>query len=238
MGMINKPDIIKQSIVINDDYIRKNRRADGKIGLSLGYADTNNKRIIINNFNIDKNATLLSDADIEDIKQRISSVDEGAVVAHEAQHIHNSAVGYHYLANSDNIYECIMLSLADEMSAMLSGYLQQHKNLDDALADVFKNLSGTVRKKYMSGQFMNHFKRLESVHGKNKNLYEHNFDTKKINRVLKYYFSIDGTDVMDTMSMESKLKYSQFMVDVKSDIKKHIDNQIIMSKNNQKDYAN
>ena len=40
---------------------------------------------------------------------------------------------------------------------------------------------------------------------------------------------------MDTMSKESKLKFGQFMVDVKSDIKKHIDNQIIMSKNNQKD---
>lgn len=43
----------------------------------------------------------------------------------------------------------------------------------------------------------------------------------------------DGGQVMDTMSKESKLKFGQFMVDVKSDIKKHIDNQIIMSKTSQ-----
>ena len=73
------------------------------------------------------------------------------------------------------------------------------------------------------------------MYGKYKNLYEHKFDSKKIHKILKHYFTIDGVQVMDTMSKESKLKFGQFVVDVKSDIKKHIDNQIIMSKNNQKD---
>ena len=42
MGTITKPDIIRQTIVINDDYVRKNRRSDGAVGLTLGYADKNN----------------------------------------------------------------------------------------------------------------------------------------------------------------------------------------------------
>ena len=48
MGTVNKPDIIRQTIVINDDYIRKNRRSDGTVGLTLGYADNKNNRIIVN----------------------------------------------------------------------------------------------------------------------------------------------------------------------------------------------
>ena len=232
MGTVNKPDIIRQTIVINDDYIRKNRRADGVIGLTLGYADNKNNRIIVNKFVIDKNAKLLSQSDIADINRRINSVDEGDIIAHESQH---HSIGYHYVANSDNIYECMMLSLADEMSAMLAGYLQQHKNLDDALADVFKNLSGAIRQGYIAGQFQNHFNYLQKLYGKSKNLYEHKFDSKKIHKILKHYFTIDGVQVIDTISKESKLKFGQFMVDIKSDIKKHIDNQIIMSKNNQKD---
>ena len=234
MGTVNKPDIIRQTIVINDDYIRKNRRADGVIGLVLGYASDKNK-ILLNEYVFDKNITLLNQSEIENLKQRINSVDESDIIAHESQHIHNHSIGYHYVANSDNIYECMMLSLADEMSAMLAGYLHKYKNLDKALADVFKNLSGVIRQGYVAGQFQKHFIRLQKVHGKNKNLYEHKFDSKKINKILKHYFTIDGVQVMDTMSKESKLKFGQFMVDIKSDIKKHIDNQIIMSKNNQKD---
>ena len=230
MGTVNKPDIVKQTIVINDDYVRKNRRADGKIGLVMGYADTNNKRIIINKFTVDKNAKLLNDFDVADISHRINSVDESDIVAHESQHIHNGAIGYNYIANSDNIYECMMLSLADEMSAMLAGYLHKYKNVDNALADVFKNLSGVIRQHYITCQFQNHFNHLQKLYGTDKDLYEHKFDSKKINKILKHYFTIDGIQVMDTMSKESKIKFGQFMIDIKSDIKNHIDRYVAQQK--------
>lgn len=233
MGTVNKPDIIRQTIVINDDYIRKNRRSDGVIGLALGYASDKNK-ILLNEYVFDKNITLLNQSEIENLKQRINSVDESDIIAHESQHIHNHSIGYHYVANSDNIYECMILSLADEMSAMLAGYLHKYKNLDKALADVFKNLSGAVRQGYIAGQFQKHFISLQKVHGKNKNLYEHKFDSKKINKILKHYFTVDGLQVMDALSKESRIKFSQFMIDIKLDIKNHIDNQIAMSKISQK----
>ena len=235
MGTITKPDIIRQTIVINDDYVRKNRRSDGAVGLTLGYADNKNNRIIVNKFVIDKNAKLLFQSDIADINRRINSVDEGDIIAHESQHIHNGAIGYHYLANSDNIYECMMLALADEMSAMIAGYFHKYKNVDAAMAETIKNLSGDVRSKYIAGQFSNHFICLQQVHGENKNLYEHKFDSNKINKLLKYYFTVDGVCLMDVMSKQAKMQFSAFIVDIKSDIKKHIEKQIIMSKNNQKD---
>jgi hypothetical protein len=235
MGTITKPDIIRQTIIINDDYVRKNRRVDGVIALRMGYADIENKRIFINNFVVDKNVKLLSQSNIADLNRRINSVDEGDIIAHESQHIHNGAIGYHYLANSDNIYECMMLGLADEMSAMIAGYFHKYKNIDAAMAETIKNLSGDVRSKYIAGQFSNHCIRLQQVHGKNKNLYEHKFDSNKINKLLKYYFTVDGVCLMDVMSKQAKMQFSAFIVDIKSDIKKHIEKQIIMSKNNQKD---
>ena len=235
MGTITKPDIIRQTIIINDDYVRKNRRVDGVIALRMGYADIENKRIFINSFVVDKNAKLLSQSDIADLNRRINSVDEDDIIAHESQHIHNGAIGYHYLANSDNIYECMMLGLADEMSAMIAGYFHKYKNVDAAMAETIKNLSGDVRSKYIAGQFSNHCIRLQQVHGKNKNLYEHKFDSNKINKLLKYYFTVDGVCLMDLMSKQAKMEFSTFIVDIKSDIKKHIEKQIIMSKNNQKD---
>jgi hypothetical protein len=235
MGTVAKIDIIRQTIIINDDYIRKNRRVDGVIALRMGYADIENKRIFINNFVVDKNVKLLSQSNIADLNRRINSVDEGDIIAHESQHIHNGAIGYHYLANSDNIYECMMLGLADEMSAMIAGYFHKYKNIDAAMAETIKNLSGDVRSKYIAGQFSNHCIRLQQVHGKNKNLYEHKFDSNKINKLLKYYFTVDGVCLMDLMSKQAKMEFSTFIVDIKSDIKKHIEKQIIMSKNNQKD---
>ncbi len=235
MGTVAKTDIIRQTIIINDDYILKNRRVDGVIALRMGYADIENKRIFINNFVVDKNVKLLSKSNIADLNRRINSVDEGDIIAHESQHIHNGAIGYHYLANSDNIYECMMLGLADEMSAMIAGYFHKYKNIDAAMAETIKNLSGDVRSKYIAGQFSNHCIRLQQVHGKNKNLYEHKFDSNKINKLLKYYFTVDGVCLMDLMSKQAKMEFSTFIVDIKSDIKKHIEKQIIMSKNNQKD---
>ena len=50
MGTVNKPDIIRQTVIINDDYVCKNRRSDGKVRLTLGYADKKNNRIIVNKF--------------------------------------------------------------------------------------------------------------------------------------------------------------------------------------------
>ena len=96
MGTVDKPDVIRQTIIINDDYVRQNRRADGKISLIWGHANSDKKSIIIYNYVIDKNITLLNSVRIENIKKIISSNDEGTVIAHESQHIHNGAIGYHY----------------------------------------------------------------------------------------------------------------------------------------------
>ena len=128
MGTINKPDIITQAIIINDDYIRKNRRADGSLEVKFGSANNDAKRILINRYVIDDNITMIPPDKVQELKDKLSKIDEQSIIAHEAQHIHNGAIGYGYLANSDNIYESMMLSLADEMSAMLAGYMNKHKN--------------------------------------------------------------------------------------------------------------
>ena len=230
-------NVENQPVFLSVD-IKNKRVYGGGFGLPKGSAFCEQNLIVIYRYDIDSRLSLLNAEEKIKLRQYVDDVnseDINAAIAHESQHIRNyRAGGYNYIANSGNIYECMMLSLADEMSAMLAGYLHKYKNLDKALADVFKNLSGAVRQGYIAGQFQKHFISLQKVHGKNKNLYEHKFDSKKIHKILKYYFTIDGVQVMDTMSKESKLKFGQFVVDVKSDIKKHIDNQIIMSKISQK----
>ena len=230
MGTVYKPDIIRKTIVINDDYVRQNRRVDGKVILTMGLADNNNKRIIINNFVIDKNATLLTESDIVDINRRINSVDNGTVIAHESQHIHNGAIGYHYLANSDNIYECMLLAFADEYSAMVAGYYHKTKNIDDAINAAMKNLSGDVRKRYIQGQFTNHFKLLKKQWGESKNLYEHKVDDKKLRKILNWYFTIDGQQVMHQMSKDTLMLHNSLIVSIMGDIREFIDNKIVREK--------
>ena len=230
MGTVDKPDIIRKTIVINDDYVRQNRRVDGKVILTMGLADNNNKRIIINNFVIDKNATLLTESDIVDINRRINSVDNGTVIAHESQHIHNGAIGYHYLANSDNIYECMLLAFADEYSAMVAGYYHKTKNIDDAINAAMKNLSGDVRKNYIQGQFTNHFKLLKKQWGESKNLYEHKVDDKKLRKILNWYFTIDGQQVMHQMSKDTLMLHNSLIVSIMGDIREFIDNKIVREK--------
>lgn len=230
MRTVGKPDIIRKTIVINDDYVRQNRRADGKVNLQLGYADKSNKRIILNKFVIDKNVTLLTDSDITDIEQRIKRVDEEDVIAHESQHIHNGAIGYHYLANSDNIYECMLLAFADEYSAMVAGYYHKTKNIDDAINAAMKNLSGDVRKKYIQGQFTNHFKLLKKQWGESKNLYEHKVDNKKLRKVLNWYFTINGQQVMRQMSKDTLMLHNSFIVSIMGDIREFINNKIMKEK--------
>ena len=230
MGTVDKPDIIRKTIVINDDYVRQNRRVDGKVILTMGLADNNNKRIIINNFVIDKNATLLTESDIVDINRRINSVDNGTVIAHESQHIHNGAIGYHYLANSDNIYECMLLAFADEYSAMVAGYYHKTKNIDAAINAAMKNLSGDVRKRYIQGQFTNHFKLLKKQWGESKNLYEHKVDDKKLRKVLNWYFTIDGQQVMHQMSKDTLMLHNSLIVSIMGDIREFIDNKIVREK--------
>lgn len=230
MGTVDKPDIIRKTIVINDDYIRQNRNSDGKVILTMGLADNNNKRIIINKFVIDKNVTLLTDSDITDIEQRIKRVDEEDVIAHESQHIHNGAIGYHYLANSDNIYECMLLAFADEYSAMVAGYYHKTKNIDDAVNAAMKNLSGDICKKYIQGQFTNHFKLLKKQWGESKNIYEDKIDNKKLRKILNWYFTIDGQQVMRQMSKDTLLLHNSFIVSVIGDIREFIDNKIVRKK--------
>ena len=69
MGTVDKPDIVRHTIIINDDYVKKNRRADGKVGLVLGRADKDNKRVFVNEFVIDDKLSILTGVEIEDLKQ-------------------------------------------------------------------------------------------------------------------------------------------------------------------------
>lgn len=224
MGTVNKPDIVRQTIIINDDYVKKNRRADGKVGLVLGRADKDNKRVFVNDFVIDDKLSILTGAEIEDLKQRINRVDVGDVIAHESQHIHNGAIGYHYLANADNIYECMMLGLADEMSAMIAGYMHKTNDINKAMDLVEKNMSGIIRQGYIKGQFANNFKRLQNTWGNDKNLFEYKYDTKKIHKVLKWYFNINGQDVMQQMNDATRFKFAAIVQNFKNEIKNFIDN--------------
>jgi len=225
------PKIIYKQIIIDDDYIRKNY-INNKLHLKHGQASENT--IYILQYTIDKNLTLFNDKQKQNLNKIISTFysEQNNVIAHESQHIHNHAIGYNYIANSDNIYECMMLCLADEMSAMLAGYLNKTKNVDMALKKTINNLSGDVRSKYISGQFNNHFKQLQAIHGQNKNLYEHKFDSKKVRKLVDYYFTIDGQKVMNTMSKESLFLFEKFMTDIKTDIKKFINTQIINTQAN------
>lgn len=231
MVAIERPDFI----IIGDDFVRKNRRADGSVGLVLGRADKYNKRIVVYKYAIDENITLLNSEEIEKLAKRISLIDEQVVIAHEAQHIHNGAIGYNSVAVADNIYESMMLALADEMSAMLAGFLKKNKDVDLAFEEMLNHLSGEVRQSYIRGQFLSSFKRLQQIHGNSKKLYKHKFDLNKISNVLKFYFTIDGSVIMNKISQQSKLKFANFMVSVKADIKKCIGQQIALSKINQKE---
>lgn len=216
-------NIVRQTVIINDDYVRKNRRSDGKIAINYGFADGKNKRIILNKFVIDKNITLLNNAEIEDTKQRINRVSEGDVIAHEYQHIHNGALGYHYLANSDNIYECMMLAVADEISAMIAGYMHKTNDADDAINATIDNMSKTVRQQYIKGQFANHFAHLQQVWGTTRNLYEYKYDSKKIKRVVEYYFTINGKNIFQqNIGKSTKLKFDTFMLEFKNEIREFI----------------
>jgi hypothetical protein len=234
MGTMQKPDIFRKTIIIDDDFIRSNRRADGTVRLTLGGANENNQ-IVLNKYELGKNITLLDDIEIEKLKQRINSNSESVIQAHELHHIHNGAIGYNYLANSDNIYECMILSFADEMSAMLAGYLKKFEDIDMALMETMRTLSKNIRQEYMSGQFYRHFKKLQQIHGKNKNLYRYTFDAKKIHNILRYYFTINGQQVMEKISDRTKNSFSSFMVTARAEIIKFIEMQIFISKNAQKD---
>lgn len=240
MGTIKRPDIIRQTIVINDDYVRKNRRSDGKVSLHLGYADSENKRIILNNFVIDKNITLLDFVEIEDIKQRINRMDEGDIIAHESQHIHNGAIGYNYLANSDNIYECMTLSMADELSAMIAGYMHKTNNLDDAINLAIENMPKVIRQQYIKSQFANHFAHLHKVWGEYKNLYEFKYDGKKIKRITNFYFTINGQNIFQQIVKKTtKLKFDTFFAEFKTEIRDFIEKYVQnMTISNQKNIIN
>ncbi|MBR0212662.1 MAG: hypothetical protein IJQ55_03585 [Alphaproteobacteria bacterium] len=224
MGTVKQPDIIRQTIIINDDYIRKNRRSDGKPALHIGYADHKNKRIILNTFVLDKNITLLNSTELADLKQRINNISTGTVIAHEYQHIRNNSLGYNYLANSDNIYESMILALADELSAHIAGYLYDTKDIDKAIDKSIENLSDTIRHRYIQTQFVNHFKLLQKTWGEEKNLYEHNYDTKKMNRVLEWYFTINGEKIMNKISPATKFKFNAFITKFKTEIMDFIKN--------------
>jgi hypothetical protein len=225
------PKIIRKRIVIDDNYVRNNY--DGK-KLNMTHGSAGDNTITINQYVIDEKLTLFDDQKKQRLQQLIDNMrsQEGDTIAHESQHIHNNGIGYNYLANSDNIYECMMLSLADEMSAMMAGYIHKTKNVNTAITETINNLSGNVRTKYIQNQFMGHFQRLQQIHGKTKNLYEHKFDDQKIKKILDYYFTIDGHKVMNNMSKQTKFMFSKFMLDIKMDINTAINNQIaIMQKN-------
>lgn len=232
-GKINhmkKPEVVRQTVIINDDYVRKNRRGDGKVSLILGGATRGNK-ILLYDYVIDKNITLMDAPEIEDTKRRLAHVDRDDIIAHEAQHIHNRAIGYNYLANSDNIYECMMLTLADEISAQMAGYLHKTKNIDDALNSTIQNMSPVMRQYYISGQFANHFALLQKTWGEHKNLYEYKYDGKKIARVVDWYFTIDGQNIMRQMSKETRLRFNAFILEIQGEIRDFIRGHVAQMQN-------
>jgi hypothetical protein len=223
------PQIVRKTIIIDDDYIRENY--DGNT-IKMLRGQTSDDVITIFEYKIGERLTLFDERKKQKLQQLIDNIvkNEPVTIAHESQHVHNASLGYHYVANSDNIYECMMLSLANEMSAMMAGYLQQTKNPDQAMVETINNLSGNVRKHYIQKEFADHFYYLQKIHGKNKNLYKHTFDAKKIHEIIDYYFTINGQKIMNQLSKTTLFAFSSFMVEIKSDINDFIDNQIMNNK--------
>lgn len=227
MGTVRQPDILRQTIIINDDYVRKYCHSDGRVLLNFGSADTNHKRIIVNNFIIDKNITLLNSTEIENLKQRINNVNAEMIVAHELQHIHNNALGYNYIANSNNIYECMLLALVDELSAMIAGHLKKTEDVDLVIDELIDNMPKNVRQGYIKGQFTNHFVNLQKTLGKYKNLYEYKYDSKKINRLIEYYFTINGKNFLhQKVNKSTKIKFDAFLLQIRKETRDYIENYI------------
>ena len=64
---MTEPYIVRQTVIINDDYIRKNRRAeDGHIILKFAQAIHDKNQIILYNNIINKNITLATSAEIKE----------------------------------------------------------------------------------------------------------------------------------------------------------------------------
>ena len=124
----------------------------------------------------------------------------------------------------------MMLGLADEMSAMIAGYMHKTNDINKAMDLVEKNMSGIIRQGYIKGQFANNFKRLQNTWGNDKNLFEYKYDTKKINKVLKWYFNINGQDVMRQMNDATRFKFAAIVQNFKNEIKDFVDKYQMMQR--------
>lgn len=235
---MTKPDIIRQTIIINDDYIRKNRRVeDGHIILRFAQAIHDKNQIVLYENVINNTITLATSAEIEELKQRINMRNERELIAHESQHIHNNIPKY--IQNADNIYESMMLSFADEMSATLAGFLNQTKNIDSAMNKTIEHLSDTGRRGFYIEMFAKHFFSFQRIYGKNKKLYEYKYDGKKMNQIIDYFFTINGQNILQQqVNKTTNLKFSTFMVEIKNEMKDFINNYIqTMTLSNRADLA-
>lgn len=226
METIKKPDIIRQTIIINDDYIRKNRRVeDDHIILRFAQAIHDKNQIVLYKNVIDKTITLATSAEIEDLKQSINTRNESELIAHESQHIHNNIPKY--IQNADNIYESMMLSFADEMSATLAGFLNQTKNIDSAMNKTIEHLSAEGRRRFYIEMFAKHFSAFQQIYGANKKLYEYKYDGKKMKQIIDYFFTINEQNILQQqVNKTTNLKFSTFMVEIKNEMKDFINNYI------------
>ena len=244
----SSPRIAIKPVMIGDDFIIKNytgtvdiknkRVYGGGFGLPKGSAFCEQNLIVIYRYDIDSRLSLLNAEEKIKLRQYVDDVnseDINAVIAHESQHIRNyRARGYNYIENSGNIYECMMLALADEQSAMLAGYFYKYKNVDKAIDAMVDNFSPEVIRGYVNGQFLNKFKRLkqhyESLGWDTKKLYEKKCDSNKMKRIIDFYFTIDGQKIMNTMSKKSRMKFSELIVNIRKEIDQCIDSYVAKQK--------
>ena len=244
----SSPRIAIKPVMIGDDFIIKNytgtvdiknkRVYGGGFGLPKGAAFCEQNLIVIYRYDIDSRLSLLNAEEKIKLRQYVDDVnseDINAAIAHESQHIRNyRAGGYNYIANSGNIYECMILALADEQSAMLAGYFYKYKNVDKAIDAMVDAFSPEVIRGYVNGQFLNNFKRLKQYYERlgwdTKKLYEKKFYSSNINRVLDFYFTIDGQKIMYTMSKKSQMKFSKLMLETKKEINQCIDSYVAQQK--------
>lgn len=223
---MTKPDVIRQTVIINDDYVRKNRRAeDGHIILKFAQAIHDKNQIILYNNIINKNITLATSAEIKELQHRIDTADENELIAHESQHIHNNLPKH--IQNADNIYESMMLSFTDEMSATLAGFLSQTKDIDSAMNKTIEHLSAKGRRGFYIEVFAKHFATFQLLYGKNKKLYEYKYDGKKMMQMIYYFFTINGHNIFQQqVDKATNLKFGAFIVEIKDEMKRFIDNYI------------
>jgi hypothetical protein len=200
---LKQPPINYIEVVIDDAYIQKNLMPNNALRMQGGQANWNGE-VDLMKYVISPNLSEQYRAMVEDKIKKFEANQE-KTYQHESHHIQNRENGLTPYVAATNLREFLAFRVLDELTAFSTGELYKQDPTVENIFTALQKAKQNIQTSYYGEPFTNDAKWYTKQRGTKPEDFSREINTEKYHKIMRQYFKINNTDILDIIGKAGKL---------------------------------